>query len=110
MTARFEIVHTDATQPWHARWVAANGEIVWVTENYANKADAETSVFMISGARLEGEGLNTRIIATLEPQYPVHYVDERKVEHDPNTPGLFRLREATTPLPGEVPDPYKDTP
>jgi uncharacterized protein YegP (UPF0339 family) len=73
MTARFEIVQTDSPQPWHARWVAANGETVWWTETYANKQDAETSIFMLAGARVE----DSKIVGTLQPNYPVAYVDER---------------------------------
>lgn len=37
---RFEIVTTEASQRYHARIVGDNGEIVWVTENYARKFDA----------------------------------------------------------------------
>lgn len=83
MTARFEIVHTDHKQPWHARWVADNGEIVWWTETYVDKRDAEASILMIAGARTE----DGRITATLEPGYPVHYIDERT----PDDPGLNPL-------------------
>lgn len=37
---KIEIVHTDADQPWHARLVGDNGEIVWVTETYTTSAHA----------------------------------------------------------------------
>lgn len=37
---RFEIVRTDAPEPWHARFRAANGQIVWTSETYRQKASA----------------------------------------------------------------------
>lgn len=40
MTARFEIVRTNAKQPWHARLVAANGRILFTSENYARRRSA----------------------------------------------------------------------
>lgn len=42
--ARFEIVRTDAEQPWHARFRAANGRIVWTTEKYARRNAAVLAV------------------------------------------------------------------
>lgn len=50
MTARFEVVRTDAVQPWHARFRAANGRIVWTTEQYARRAGALTAIASIAGA------------------------------------------------------------
>lgn len=44
MSARFEIVRTDAPQPWHARFRAANGRIVWTTENYARRGRAVDAI------------------------------------------------------------------
>ena len=44
MSARFEIVRTDAEQPWHARFRAANGRVVWTTENYARRRGALRAV------------------------------------------------------------------
>jgi uncharacterized protein YegP (UPF0339 family) len=44
MVARFEIVRTDAPQPWHARFIAANGRKVWTTENYASKTTALNAI------------------------------------------------------------------
>jgi uncharacterized protein YegP (UPF0339 family) len=44
MTARFEIVRSDAAQPWHARFRAANGRIVWTTEQYARRGGALNAV------------------------------------------------------------------
>jgi uncharacterized protein YegP (UPF0339 family) len=40
MTARFEVVRTDAAQPWHARFRAANRRIVWTTEQYTQRIAA----------------------------------------------------------------------
>lgn len=47
MSARFEIVRTDAKQPWHARFVGENGVPVWVTENYTRMVGAERAVVSI---------------------------------------------------------------
>lgn len=44
VSARFEVVRTDAEQPWHARLVAGNNETVWTTEKYASKAGAENAI------------------------------------------------------------------
>ena len=44
MSARFEIVRTDAPQPWHARFVASNGRIVWTTETYARRGSALNAI------------------------------------------------------------------
>lgn len=49
MSARFEIVRTDGrgddkTQPWHARFVAANGRIVWTTETYSRRGAALNAI------------------------------------------------------------------
>jgi uncharacterized protein YegP (UPF0339 family) len=38
MSARFEIVRTDAG--WHSRFRAANGRVVWSTEVYARRTTA----------------------------------------------------------------------
>ena len=40
--SRFEVVRTDAG--YHSRWVAANGQTVWVTESYKQR---RTAVFAI---------------------------------------------------------------
>lgn len=50
--ARFEIVRTDAPQPWHARFRAANGRIVWTTENYSRRGRAVAAVELICGATI----------------------------------------------------------
>ena len=44
MSARFEVVRTDAEQPWHARFRASNGKVVWVTENYARRNGALNAI------------------------------------------------------------------
>lgn len=48
MSARFEIVRTDAEQPWHARFRAENGRVVWSTENYARRKTAINAVCVIA--------------------------------------------------------------
>lgn len=55
MAARFEIVRAngrghDQSQPWHARYVAANGQIVWVTETYTRRRGAENAILSIAHA------------------------------------------------------------
>lgn len=47
---RFEIVRTDAAQPWHARFRAANGRVVWTTENYARWSAASRAVDLLCAA------------------------------------------------------------
>jgi uncharacterized protein YegP (UPF0339 family) len=42
--ARFEIVRTDAPQPWHARVIAGNGKKRWVTENYTHRRAAVAAI------------------------------------------------------------------
>lgn len=49
---RFEIVRTDAPQPWHARFRAANGRIVWVTENYGRQKAARRAIEVVVGGFL----------------------------------------------------------
>lgn len=44
MTARFEIVRTNARQPWHVREVAGNNEKTWGTETYARREGAERAL------------------------------------------------------------------
>lgn len=46
---KIEIVHTDADQPWHARLVGDNGEIVWTTENYTTSAHAYHAIELLGG-------------------------------------------------------------
>lgn len=43
MSARFEVVRSDAAQPWHAR-LRVNGEITWTTEQHTRKISAERAV------------------------------------------------------------------
>lgn len=38
----FEVVHADTG--WHARFVAANGQTVWVTESYTRKRAARNAI------------------------------------------------------------------
>jgi len=48
MSARFEVVRTDAEQPWHARFIAENNEPVWSTENLVHREDAVAAVHILS--------------------------------------------------------------
>lgn len=49
--AHFEIIRTDAEQPWHARLIV-NGHKTWVTENLTRKVGAERAI--LSAARTFG--------------------------------------------------------
>lgn len=40
MSPRFEIVQSDAEQPWHARSISGNGEKVLWSENYSERRAA----------------------------------------------------------------------
>lgn len=44
MSARFEVVRSDAEPPWHARFVAANGRTVWSTEQYGERKSALNAI------------------------------------------------------------------
>lgn len=46
---RFEIVHTGPFQ-FHARFVASNGETVWVTESYRQRKTAREAVSVLTTA------------------------------------------------------------
>lgn len=80
MAARFEIVQTDAEQPWHARFIAANGETVWTTENYTNRATAILAInFMASafGGFVWEPAAGTAVARPIGPDIEVRDVDER---------------------------------
>jgi uncharacterized protein YegP (UPF0339 family) len=62
--ARFEVVHTGPYK-FHARFVAANGETVWVTESYRRRESAYEACTLIT--RGEAESLFG----------PIFEVDER---------------------------------
>lgn len=49
---RFEICRGDDydSNPWWARYRAANGRIVWVTENYARREGAENALASLAKA------------------------------------------------------------
>ena len=44
---RFEIVRTDAG--WHARFIAANGRVVWTTEVYRHRGGAIKAINVLGG-------------------------------------------------------------
>ena len=50
MSARFEIVRTDAAQPWHVRLIAGNGNIVLSSENYTRRRHAEVAIAVAAEA------------------------------------------------------------
>ena len=75
---RFEIVRTDAAQPWHARYRAANGRIVWTTETYARRDGAVNALWSLVlplDSRVTAVGV--RSIHYAVPPVEVRDVDER---------------------------------
>lgn len=92
--SHFEIVRTDRAypwqpQPWHARLVASNGNIIMTTENYTRRSRAESAIAVAA----EAFGVSMNRPPTREPDtgsrllgvnpaghtlaYDVRYVDER---------------------------------
>lgn len=66
MRSHFQIVATDAEQPYLARLIADNGEQVWRTsENYANSADAERAVCIVVEALYLGTAKLRRVVPDL---------------------------------------------
>jgi uncharacterized protein YegP (UPF0339 family) len=82
---RFEIVRSDAAQPWHFRFIAS-GRVVASSETYARKIGAQRAIeamgraFSAWGmARLDPEWLSVAQDrdATTWVAIPVRYIDER---------------------------------
>jgi len=57
--SHFEVVHT-GPHKFHARFVAGNGETVWVTESYTRRKAAIEAIFTI--AMLAPEATKRRIL------------------------------------------------
>jgi uncharacterized protein YegP (UPF0339 family) len=75
---RFEVVRTDAGQPWHARFRAANGAIVWTTENYARKRGAENAIDTFARALDGFLTIDGSVCSAIAGHYVgTRYVDER---------------------------------
>lgn len=66
---RFEVVRSDADQPWHARFRAANGHIVWTTEQYARRPGAEGAIEVLMAV--------ANLYVPSARQFTVRYLDER---------------------------------
>lgn len=49
---RFEVVHTGPHQ-FHSRFVAANGETVWVTESYTRRRAATAAIRVLCDSLFE---------------------------------------------------------
>jgi uncharacterized protein YegP (UPF0339 family) len=74
MSARFEVVRTDAGH--HARFVAKNGRIVWTTEVYTRRARAENAIESMTNRFIhwhEGKAYTSMPGGYIE----VRYVDDR---------------------------------
>lgn len=93
--ARIDIVRTDAEQPFHARFVASNGQTVVWSENYADRRDALSAIagvaegFGITMSRPPEENTDPEVaelgLYGETPEgvihvYPIRDVDERTVE------------------------------
>lgn len=98
MSARFEICRGD--DGWWARFRAANGRVVWVTETYKRRASAVNAVqailFPISDGEYDGQvrDVDERYVApqvVLESPFfrvetrPLRHEGRRMVEGDPET-------------------------
>lgn len=44
MSAHFEVVRSDAEQPWHVRLVSSNGNVIMSSEQYGRRRDALTAI------------------------------------------------------------------
>jgi uncharacterized protein YegP (UPF0339 family) len=79
--ARFEIVHTDAEQPWHGRFVAGNGRIVWTTETYTRRGRVMDAIRLLTvephSHRELGDADDRLFVVTGGQCLEVRDVDER---------------------------------
>jgi uncharacterized protein YegP (UPF0339 family) len=97
MTSRFEIVQTDADQPWHARFIAANGEPIWTTESYADRSDAVHAVELLVeaiGVPLHGAGVVAMDIGVGQGDHPFFTIDGT-----PASPMLYPVDERAEATP-----------
>lgn len=86
MSARFEIVRTDAEQPWHARLIVS-GRITWRVENLTRQIGAERAIESLLrevagetwGLRWNVEGVEKVAVSDSGIMHPlvVKYLDER---------------------------------
>lgn len=98
MSSRFEVVRTDAAQPWHARFVAGGDLTTWRTENYTRMVGAERAVLSlcrhlgmpVTGMKWNVEGVE-KVLLQGTPDHVVgplvKYVDERAVPDDVSPEG-----------------------
>lgn len=98
--SRFEIVQTDAEQPWHARLLGNNGETVMHTENYAKRDAAASAVAVAAEAfgitmsrppeqgdpETQGIGLLGEAPSGHVYCFDVRDVDERAAQPEPEPP------------------------
>lgn len=99
--ARIDIVRTEAEQPFHARFVAGNGQVIATSEKYAERRDALVAIAVVAEAfgitmnRPPSENTDTELgelgIMGETPEgvfhiYPIRDVDEHageELEEDP---------------------------
>jgi uncharacterized protein YegP (UPF0339 family) len=78
--ARFEIVRTDAEQPWHGRFVAGNGRIVWTTETYTRRGRVMDAIALLTAgphSHREYGDIDWLYVLMNEGCHEIRDVDER---------------------------------
>lgn len=94
MSARFEIVQTDASEPWHVRIVGTNNEVIQAGEPLSGFDDAKTAVLAIAGMFVPGADLRGNqdgddhewfvSVGGQPTGARVRYVDERTIAEVPD--------------------------
>lgn len=75
--ARFEIVQTDAEQPWHARRIAGNGRKRWASENFVHRRAAVDVIEDAAQHLIERAPDGSLRVMHGRERTEVRYVDER---------------------------------
>lgn len=114
----FEIVRTDAAQPWHLRVKAGNGQTVAHSENYVESRSAEVAIaaiaecFGITMSRPPARDPETGGLRGEAPDgnvytYPVTRVDERE-DPTPDEDTWTPTEPAPDPEPTDEPEGPQD--
>lgn len=80
-------------QPWHVRFIGANGETVWWTESYFDVRDAEHAIILLA----EALGMRSPFIGTTPAIAPHHMLVEADTEEDPVVERLPIMRVEVGP-------------